>query len=117
MKALKACNEFYCCECPYNYLDNKEYSLRCIHTLIKDVYKLLKNDLRDEDKQMNTAEMWLKAQEDGKIYECINGDMAYSKQFGLTDKYDFNDAWVLKHFTVKRNEVLIFCLENVNGKR
>lgn len=45
MKGLKACSEFYCCECPYNYLDNKEYSLRCIHTLIEDVYKLLKDDL------------------------------------------------------------------------
>ena len=45
---------------------------------------------------MNTAEMWLKAQNDGKIYECINGDMAYSKKHGLTDKYDFNKDWNLK---------------------
>lgn len=44
---------------------------------------------------MNTAEMWLKAQEDGKIYECIDGDMAYSKEYGLTDKFDFNDGWSL----------------------
>ena len=44
---------------------------------------------------MNTAEMWIKAQEDGKIYECINGDMAYSKKYGLTDKYNFNEEWNL----------------------
>lgn len=45
---------------------------------------------------MNTAEMWLKAQNDGKIYECINGEMAYSKKYGLTDKYDFNEGWNLE---------------------
>ena len=44
---------------------------------------------------MNTAEMWLKAQEDGKIYVCLDGDIAYSKQYGLTDKNDFNYAWGL----------------------
>lgn len=45
---------------------------------------------------MNTAEMWLKAQNDEKIYECINGDMAYSKKYGLVDKRNFNDAWGLE---------------------
>ena len=44
---------------------------------------------------MNTAEMWLKAQEDGKTYECINGDMAYSKVYGLVCKYDFDEDWNL----------------------
>lgn len=44
---------------------------------------------------MNTVEMWLKAQNDGKIYECINGDMAYSKEYGLVDKDDFNTPWNL----------------------
>lgn len=46
---------------------------------------------------MNTAEMWIKAQVDGKFYECINGDMAYSKDRGLIDKIDLSpwnlDAW------------------------
>ena len=44
---------------------------------------------------MNTAEMWLKAQIDGKIYECINGEIAYSKDRGLVDKYNLNDPWPL----------------------
>lgn len=44
---------------------------------------------------MNTAEMWLKAQNDGKIYECINGNMAYSKDMGLINKDDFDDPWSL----------------------
>ena len=44
---------------------------------------------------MNTAEMWIKAQEDGKIYECVNGDMAYSRDYGLVDKYDFSYGWTL----------------------
>lgn len=43
---------------------------------------------------MNTAEMWMKAQNDGKIYECIDGDIAYSKDRGLIDKYDFT-TWKL----------------------
>ena len=45
---------------------------------------------------MNTAEMWLKAQKDGKIYECVNGDIAYSKSMGLVDRYDFNYQWNLE---------------------
>lgn len=40
--------------------------------------------------------MWLKAQEDGKAYECVNGDMAYSKKYGLVDKYNFNEGWGLE---------------------
>lgn len=44
---------------------------------------------------MNTAEMWIKAQNDGKIYENIDGDIAYSKDRGLVDKYDLNTPWVL----------------------
>ena len=44
---------------------------------------------------MNTAEMWIKAQEDGKIYECIDGDMAYSRDMGLVDKYCFDSPWGL----------------------
>ena len=44
---------------------------------------------------MNTAEMWLRAQNDGKIYECIDGDIAYSKDMGLVDKDDFNRPWGL----------------------
>ena len=43
---------------------------------------------------MNTAEMWVKAQNDGKIYECIDGDVAYSKDKGLIDKYYFT-PWKL----------------------
>ena len=50
---------------------------------------------------MNTAEMWLKAQEDGKVYECIDGDIAYSKEYGLTEKYDFDCGWSLKAWDYK----------------
>ena len=42
MKALAACSEFCCGKCPYQHLDDHEYPLRCIHTLIEDVYELLK---------------------------------------------------------------------------
>lgn len=45
---------------------------------------------------MNTAEMWTKAQNDGKIYRVVDGDVAYSKKYGLTDKDDFADAWGLE---------------------
>ena len=45
---------------------------------------------------MNTAEMWVKAQNDGKIYECIDGDIAYSKDRGLVEKYDLTTPWELR---------------------
>jgi hypothetical protein len=44
MKALAACSEFCCDECPYQHLDDMDYKLRCIHTLVKDTYKLLKEN-------------------------------------------------------------------------
>ena len=45
---------------------------------------------------MNTAEMWVKAQKDSKVYGCIGGDIAYSKKHGLTEKDNFNKAWGLE---------------------
>ena len=44
MKGLKACDELCCGECPYQHLDDGIHSSRCIHTLIQDIYKLLKQD-------------------------------------------------------------------------
>lgn len=44
---------------------------------------------------MNTAEMWLAAQQDDGWYECTNGDIAYSKQTGLVEKTS-NCAWPLE---------------------
>ena len=44
MKALAACNEFCCDECPYQYLDHMDYKLRCIHVLIMDVNKMLNEE-------------------------------------------------------------------------
>lgn len=58
------------------------------------------------EKKMNTAEMWLKAQEDGKIYECINGDIAYSKAMGLVDKDNFNVVWQLSNWDCDRTKAL-----------
>jgi hypothetical protein len=49
---------------------------------------------------MNTAEMWIKAQHDGKTYECIDGDIAYSKDSGLIDKYYFT-PWKLGSWDLK----------------
>ena len=53
------------------------------------------------EKKMNTAEMWLKAQEDGKVYECIDGDIAYSKEMGLVDKENFQEVWELANWDIK----------------
>ena len=58
------------------------------------------------EKMLNTAEMWLKAQEDGKIYECINGDIAYSKATGLVDKDNFNVVWQLSNWDCDRAKAL-----------
>lgn len=48
---------------------------------------------------MNTAEMWLEAQKTGKVYECVDGDIAYSKNMGLVDKDCFDEEWNLKAWT------------------
>lgn len=47
MTALEACSDFCCGECPYQHLDSKEFSMRCIHTLIRDVNKMLKTDAQE----------------------------------------------------------------------
>lgn len=49
---------------------------------------------KESKKTMNTVEMWTKAQEDGKMYVCINGDIAYSKETGLIDR-DNSTTWKL----------------------
>lgn len=49
LKGLEACSEFLCGECPYQYLEDNEYSLHCIHTLIKDIDKMLNVEDVDED--------------------------------------------------------------------
>ena len=59
-----------------------------------------------EKTTLNTAEMGLKAQEDGKIYECINGDIAYSKAIGLVDKDDFNKVWELSNWDYDKAKAL-----------
>ena len=49
-QGIEACNDFWCGECPYEYLDSKDYPFRCIHTLMADIYKLMKekeNEVRD----------------------------------------------------------------------
>lgn len=38
---------------------------------------------RKVNNKMNTAEMWLKAQEDGKIYRVVGGDMVYDRCRGF----------------------------------
>ena len=53
---------------------------------------------------MNTAKMWLKAQKDNKVYECIEGDMAYSKAMGLVDKHNFNEPWNLEAWKYEKEK-------------
>ena len=45
------------------------------------------------EKKMNTAEMWLKAQEDGKMYR--NNDVLYSKVCGFVDVDDL-EPWPIE---------------------
>ena len=78
-------------------LSTKE-SKRCNCFGIKSNCDFYPEKRKAAEKKMNTAEMWLKAQEDGKIYECINGDIAYSKAMGLVDKDNFNEVWQLSNW-------------------
>lgn len=55
---------------------------------------------------MNTAEMWVKAQNDGNTYECVDGDIAYSKERGLVEKYDINTPWPLGAWDWEQNRGL-----------
>ena len=41
LKGLECCVEFLCKECPYQFLDDHEHPLRCIHTLITDIHNHL----------------------------------------------------------------------------
>ncbi len=55
------------------------------------------------EKKMNTAEMWLKAQEDGKTYISEPQTLCYSKQRGLfhvTDLTSYNNLCIFNNTTV-----------------
>ena len=57
------------------------------------------------EKLLNTAEMWLKAQEDGKTYIVKQQTLCYSKQRGLfysTDLTSYNSLSNFNNFTVDR---------------
>lgn len=63
-----------------------------------DFYKTVREKGSEKvETKMNTAEMWLKAQEDGQIY--VSGDIAYSKFHGWVLIADFNEPWGLVAFT------------------
>lgn len=55
-----------------------------------DFYPEKREKTNKEKKKMNTAEMWLKAQEDGKMYRSI--DLVYSIKTGFIDMMD-GIAW------------------------
>ena len=48
LKAIKACSEFCCGECPYQHLDDPDgyLKLRCIHSLMVDINRLVENEER-----------------------------------------------------------------------
>lgn len=43
-ESVNACSDFCCGECHYNIYESKDYTLRCIHKLMKDVNSLLNKD-------------------------------------------------------------------------
>lgn len=53
---------------------------------------------RAAEKMLNTAEMWLKAQEDGKTYIVKQKTLAYSKERGLFYVTDLTSYNYLKDF-------------------
>lgn len=50
-KGLKCCDEFFCDTCPYHKYDSRDYSLRCVHMLIRDINKLYFG--REDGEQQN----------------------------------------------------------------
>ena len=41
---IKCCSDFLCGECPYQKFDSPQYTMRCVHTLMKDINKLYFRD-------------------------------------------------------------------------
>lgn len=106
-----------CNSCHKGYFDSKPNAYVCIGVkepfVIKDIDVECTEypEKRNKVAIMNTAEMWLKAQKDGKIYECLEGDMAYSSKYGLTDKYNFNEPWGLEAWKNEKERGLDCLLE------
>ena len=48
-----------------------------------DFYSERRDNAMKSEKMLNTAQMWLKAQEDGKAYIVEQGTISYSKERGL----------------------------------
>lgn len=103
-KKENKCNYFSKGFCGSNYITEKKCSCngdkgKC------DFYE----SFRKENKIMTTAEMWLKAQEDGKTYKAY--DMMYNRQFGFHDKdkkkwpgnaFEYvNDIFEIKNWELK----------------
>ena len=68
-------------------LSTKE-SKRCYCFGIKSNCDFYPEKRKAAQKMLNTAEMWLKAQEDGKTYYSESVDAFYSKEFGLVEAED-----------------------------
>ncbi len=59
------------------------------------------DDMSKEKTSLNTAEMWLKAQKDGKTY--VSDCAMYSKATGYVHRISHNTAWGLKPWTHSEN--------------
>ena len=57
-------------------------------------FNFLKKELNLQKDKMNTAEMWVKAQEDGKFYKCY--DVAYCRDYGFVDANDLKTPWFVE---------------------
>ena len=53
LKALNCCANFVCGECPYNYLESKDYPLRCIHIFLQDLKIVVDELLKKEGEKRN----------------------------------------------------------------
>lgn len=64
---MKCCSEFLCGECPYEKFDDNEKTLRCIHTLMKDINKLYFEEMQKQ----NFAFIWRKKMKrQGVCHDC-----------------------------------------------
>lgn len=103
----KECNQCYCGgdtdKCDF-YPEKRKESSKMSKTvcydgvtgeLIGDEDFNSSEEKKEPQNTMNTAQMWIKAQKDGKIYVSVRGDVAYSKKTGLVEKYDLKTTWEL----------------------
>lgn len=92
----KQCEPYKPCICPYDG-DTSKCTFDDMTAELHKTGEIILSNKENESlkKLLNTAEMWLEAQKTGDRYECVNSNIAYSKDLGIVIKDDRGISWEL----------------------